>query len=498
MYVERRIGVGLLVKIGLIIVILVSMIILSNFLFTPHQVPTGSASNTNPLLDYAITAWKYFSPGVGVDPNTGLLYAVSTWPAFTDWDIAGYMLAVLAAGDIGLISVDGEWGVKDRIGRVLDFLASRSLSSEGYPFWGYSAVTGAPLSSRLTTPSDAGRLLIALHKVKVKFPEFADMVDYIVYNKTNFEGMADRVYKVQELRHSHTGKYTAFSEGKNSGTPSYVYEWIVQGSRDKLWTVTTAKQGQLQPANIPPIAFTKIGISFYAIYGTNYGKNIASFLASKTATSRGFYSGVDEKNRVANVLEDKTNSMIVCAANYAGVRLSGHYTLSIKVLDWDGVTPLAGAHVYVSGLSKYTDSNGIAVFNNVAGSVSVSVYYMGVLVADNIQLLITGNVSRIIKTNVYDVNLFVHGRSSEEAIVGVNVSFLLNGSNVFKGVTDGWGYLRIDNLPDALYTVWIFNDNMSLSYYFNVSVVGDELRIDLFLSENSSYVNMNGSIIIYS
>ncbi len=64
-------------------------------------------------MDLARTAWGYFTPGIGVDINTGLHYAAIPWyNHFTDWDLGSYITAMIEASKLGLLKDDGEWGAQ--------------------------------------------------------------------------------------------------------------------------------------------------------------------------------------------------------------------------------------------------------------------------------------------------------------------------------------------------------------------------------------------------
>ncbi|MFQ5711347.1 MAG: DUF3131 domain-containing protein [Candidatus Geothermarchaeales archaeon] len=143
-------------------------------------------------IRWATTAWRYFLPGVGVSPTTGLLYPTTTWKWFTEWDLGGYVIAIVDAERIGILPRDGEWGAADRIDKVLSFLENRQLMSDGVPYAWYNADTGEPRSgANATGPSDSGRLLVALHLLKKYHPALASTIDYIVHVKTNYSKVAE-------------------------------------------------------------------------------------------------------------------------------------------------------------------------------------------------------------------------------------------------------------------------------------------------------------------
>ena len=125
-------------------------VILATVLFgtTLH---TGLASSvTIDWLSYAKIAWKYYSPGIGVNPDTGIHRANLAYSAITDWDTGGHIIAVMDAHSLGLIPYDGEWGFKYRIERILQYLLTRQLGiNDNIQNWPYCAYywDGRPFDS---------------------------------------------------------------------------------------------------------------------------------------------------------------------------------------------------------------------------------------------------------------------------------------------------------------------------------------------------------------
>ena len=143
----------------------------------PTPKPPGLIES-NPKADstmwkaIAATAWNYFQPGRGVDPNTGLPKGTLDYPYFTDWDLGAYIQAVIDANKSGLIGNDGEWGSSARLDKVLNFLKTRDLNEYGYPFWVYQAADGKNFETQSKSASgqvdavDTGRLLVALKNLE--------------------------------------------------------------------------------------------------------------------------------------------------------------------------------------------------------------------------------------------------------------------------------------------------------------------------------------------
>jgi len=153
--------------------------------------PVLQVKSENEWLEYAAVAWSYFQPGVGVSPNTGLNYATSTYHYITDWDLGCYISAIIDAEKLGLIQRNGDWGADYRISRIISFLKNRELTSSGLPYWFYNSDTGQPDVSRgQGNPSDSGRLLVALYRLKQHRPDLADDIDYII-SRTNYAKFAE-------------------------------------------------------------------------------------------------------------------------------------------------------------------------------------------------------------------------------------------------------------------------------------------------------------------
>lgn len=77
---------------------------------------------TPELLEYAKSAWRYFQ--ANEDPQTGLVSAVNNFSSTTLWDEGGYLLAIVAAHRLGVITRDEG---SARVGRVLNSFAQAPL-----------------------------------------------------------------------------------------------------------------------------------------------------------------------------------------------------------------------------------------------------------------------------------------------------------------------------------------------------------------------------------
>jgi len=128
---------------------------------------------------WAEVAWRYYTPGVGVDPDTLLHRGNIFWHRFTDWDLGSYIQSLQDARRIGVLKQEAEFSV--RINRILEFLERRELSENGIPFWSYSSNNGQPnKDAGETTPADIGRLLISLSNLKAYRPELTQRIEGVV------------------------------------------------------------------------------------------------------------------------------------------------------------------------------------------------------------------------------------------------------------------------------------------------------------------------------
>jgi hypothetical protein len=136
--------------------------------------------------EWGAVAWRYFQPGVAWDARTGLHYEAYDHHYFTDWGLASYVFSTMAAQELGLVMAP--YDLEYRVGKVLDFLSTRQLTS-GLPYLTYSADDGKPTTTQPTNAADWGRLLIALYFLKQElldngFQDLASKIDGIVNNYT--------------------------------------------------------------------------------------------------------------------------------------------------------------------------------------------------------------------------------------------------------------------------------------------------------------------------
>lgn len=162
------------------------------------KITTSSLNQTeylvwkNQWLTYAKTAWQFFEPGVGVSPTTGLMYAFPNYHEFTDWDLASYIQAVLAAEKLGLITQNGTWGAEYRLTLILNFLQTRVLTNASIPYQFYDSDTAgiAPDVGPVPgDPADEGKLLIALYHLRIAHPELTQSIESVM-SRVNYTYLA--------------------------------------------------------------------------------------------------------------------------------------------------------------------------------------------------------------------------------------------------------------------------------------------------------------------
>ncbi len=144
-------------------------------------------------LRLANNAWNYYQPGVSVDPTTGLHSAGLGYPYFTDWDLGVYIQAIIDANQLGILSTSGTWGADARFNKILTFLQTRQLTSNGLPYAWYQSANGNPYGNDVQNAADTGELLVALNNLRVFRPDLAGTINTIVYTRTNYAPLEQAV-----------------------------------------------------------------------------------------------------------------------------------------------------------------------------------------------------------------------------------------------------------------------------------------------------------------
>jgi hypothetical protein len=145
-------------------------------LVTPRQL-------TQEELMWAQIAWKYFENNI--QPNTGLANSVDKYPATTMWDTASYLMGLISAYRLEIIS---EFEFDRRMSNALNSLARLPLFEDALPNKSYNTMT-LEMSNYDNTPNprgigwsalDVGRLLVPLHIVAWHYPTHTPTVQRIL------------------------------------------------------------------------------------------------------------------------------------------------------------------------------------------------------------------------------------------------------------------------------------------------------------------------------
>jgi hypothetical protein len=120
-------------------------------------------------------------------------------------------------------------------------------------------------------------------------------------------------YLAHEAYFNATGKYRAFSEGP-SLSYHWVYEWVVYPD-NRTWVVLDETG---QPFTDSRMIYTKIALSFLAIYNTTYAYEMNVYLEKALpAPDHGYCEGLTEDGQQLSGTGSNTNGLILGAAKYA-------------------------------------------------------------------------------------------------------------------------------------------------------------------------------------
>ncbi|HLN88794.1 MAG TPA: DUF3131 domain-containing protein [Candidatus Binatia bacterium] len=132
-------------------------------------------------------------------------------------------------------------------------------------------------------------------------------------NNSQLSAIAHQFYLAHEGYYGDTGQYRAFSEGGSIST-HWAYEYVVLDD-GRTWTILDETFHDFQ---IYPMIYTKIAISFLALYNTTYAYNMVVYLEKTLPEpTNGYAEGVDEAGNQLYGVGLNTNAMIVESARYA-------------------------------------------------------------------------------------------------------------------------------------------------------------------------------------
>ncbi len=173
--------------------------------------PIAPTALTTEEQGFARIAWKYFENNY--QPATGLVNSVDNYPASTMWDTGSYLLAVLSAHKLGIIS---ESVMNERLKAALQALATLPLFDNELPNKSYNTLTKemADYANNKTprgigwSAIDVGRLFVPLHIIVWEHPKFAAAVREILQRFTFTHAVRDGILYGATLNDSNATIHT--------------------------------------------------------------------------------------------------------------------------------------------------------------------------------------------------------------------------------------------------------------------------------------------------
>lgn len=153
--------------------------------------PARQGDLTEKEMDMARIAWKYFENNY--QESTGLVNAVNNYPSVTWWDAASYLAGMTSALELGIIEKEE---YDRRIIRFITTLNTMDLFRGEMPNKAYNTQNAAKVDYANQpgeigySALDLGRLLIWLHLIKNRYPEYATGIDSAVL-RWNFCNIVD-------------------------------------------------------------------------------------------------------------------------------------------------------------------------------------------------------------------------------------------------------------------------------------------------------------------
>ena len=151
---------------------------------TPPEHTCSINPNQEFDLPAAQQAWQYFV--ANWNKTTGLVNAVENYPWTTLWDQGSAILGILSARQLEIISATE---FHSKIAKLLSTLETLALPASGLPNKAYSTTTGEmrqlnntpdPQGKSGWSALDTARFLVALHTLRIHYPEYQARIDKIV------------------------------------------------------------------------------------------------------------------------------------------------------------------------------------------------------------------------------------------------------------------------------------------------------------------------------
>ncbi|WP_019505067.1 DUF3131 domain-containing protein [Pleurocapsa sp. PCC 7319] len=265
----------------------------------PISFPTRNCSahpNQEFDLSAAKQAWQYFEQNW--QKKTGFVNAVENYPWTTLWDQGSAILGIHSARQLEIID-PGEF--EGKISKLLSTLETLPLPATGLPNKAYSTTTGEMRQLDNTPDSegksgwsalDTARFLIALHTLKIHYPEYSAKIDKIVsrwdLSKLEQDGWLYGGIPTQQ------GTIKYFQEGR-LGYEQYAAHGL------KLWGIEA-----INALHNPPTKNIEVeGITLKADRRNYANSNAGNYLTNDPYLLWGLEMGwsSDNKSQVKNLLQ---------------------------------------------------------------------------------------------------------------------------------------------------------------------------------------------------
>lgn len=247
-------------------------------------------------LSAAKQAWQYFQQNW--QEKTGLVNAVENYPWTTLWDQGSAILGIHSARQLEIID-SAEF--ERKISKILLTLETLPLSTTGLPNKAYSTTTGEmrqldntpdPQGKSGWSALDTARFLIALHTLKIHYPEYQLKIDEIV-NRWDLSKLEQSGWLYGGIPNQQ-GQIQYFQEGR-LGYEQYAAYGL------KLWGIEATNA-----LNNPPTKNIEVeGINLKADRRNYANSNAGNYLTNDPYLLWGLELGWsnDNKSQVTNLLQ---------------------------------------------------------------------------------------------------------------------------------------------------------------------------------------------------
>ena len=315
-------------------------------------------------LSAAKQAWQYFEQNW--QEKTGFVNAVENYPWTTLWDQGSAILGIHSARQLEIID-PGEF--ERKISKLLSTLETLPLPATGLPNKAYSTTTGEMRQLDNTPDSegksgwsalDTARFLIALHTLKIHYPEYSAKIDKIVsrwdLSKLEQDGWLYGGIPTQP------GEIKYFQEGR-LGYEQYAAYGL------KLWGIEA-----INALHNPPTKNIEVeGITLKADQRNYANSNAGNYLTNDPYLLWGLEMGWsnDNKSQVINLLQAQEkryqSTGILTAVNEDSLDRFPHflyYSVYANGDRWNAITPQGKSFPELKFLSTKAAFAASALFPN--------------------------------------------------------------------------------------------------------------------------------------